>query len=149
MDKDYIADSLLTVFESINKKRFIEKVRFNFKGENLLLALLMELGGKATPGELMNYADFTAARLTAISKKLESKGFVIRKQNAEDKRSTIIELTSEGIEQFMKIKEEIMKNVLNLVEKLGERDAKEFLRLMNRLAEISAQADFNEAVVKA
>lgn len=139
LNKENLANDLLVAFESVNKKGILEKNKFHLKGENLMLALLTELGGKATPGELIHYTDFTAARLTAISKQLEAKGFVTRNKNKEDRRSTVIEITSDGMAQFVELKKEILKNVTVLVEKLGEKDAEDFLRLMNRFAEISAE----------
>lgn len=138
MDKDILAKSLLDAFDSINKQELFEKMKIVFKGENLMLAILMDMGGKATPGELIKYTECTAARLTAIAKSLESKGFVKRIQNSEDKRSTIIEMTSEGIARFMLLQKESIERIFNLIEMLGENDAKEFVRLINRLSEISS-----------
>lgn len=137
MDKDILARNMMEAFDSINKQELFEKMKINFKGENLMLALLMNLGGKATPGELVKYTEFTAARLTAIAKSLENKGLVKRIQNAEDKRSTIIEMTTDGIARFMNLQNEVIENIFNLIEKLGERDAAEFVRLIKRLSEIS------------
>ncbi len=139
MDKDILAKSLMNAFDSINKQELFEKMKIVFKGENLMLAILMDMGGKATPGELIKYTECTAARLTAIAKSLESKGFVKRIQNSEDKRSTIIEMTSEGVARFMLLQKEAIESVFNLIEKLGESDAKEFVRLVERLSEISSE----------
>lgn len=138
MDKDILAKSLLDAFDSINKQELFEKMKIAFKGENLMLAILMDMGGKATPGELIKYTECTAARLTAIAKSLENKGFVKRIQNSEDKRSTIIEMTSEGIARFMLLQKESIERIFNLIEMLGENDAKEFVRLIKRLSEISS-----------
>lgn len=138
MDKDILAKSLLDAFDSINKQELFEKMKIVFKGENLMLAILMDMGGKATPGELIKYTECTAARLTAIAKSLENKGFVKRIQNSEDKRSTIIEMTSEGIARFMLLQKESIERIFNLIEMLGENDAKEFVRLIKRLSEISS-----------
>lgn len=139
MEKDILAKSMMDAFDSINKQELFEKMKITFKGENLMLAILMEMGGKATPGELIKYTECTAARLTAIAKSLESKGFVKRIQNSEDKRSTIIEMTSEGISKFMLLQKEAIESILNLIEKLGEKDAREFIRLVQRLSEISSE----------
>lgn len=139
MEKDILAKSMMDAFDSINKQELFEKMKITFKGENLMLAILMEMGGKATPGELIQYTECTAARLTAIAKSLESKGFVKRIQNSEDKRSTIIEMTSEGISKFMLLQKEAIESILNLIEKLGENDAREFVRLVQRLSEISSE----------
>ena len=139
MEKDILAKSMMDAFDSINKQELFEKMKITIKGENLMLAILMEMGGKATPGELIKYTECTAARLTAIAKSLESKGFVKRIQNSEDKRSTIIEMTSEGISKFMLLQKEAIESILNLIEKLGEKDAREFIRLVQRLSEISSE----------
>jgi DNA-binding MarR family transcriptional regulator len=139
VEKDILAKSMMDAFDSINKQELFEKMKITFKGENLMLAILMKMGGKATPGELIQYTECTAARLTAIAKSLESKGFVKRIQNSEDKRSTIIEMTSEGISKFMLLQKEAIESILNLIEKLGENDAREFVRLVQRLSEISSE----------
>ena len=139
MEKDILAKGMMDAFDSINKQELFEKMKITFKGENLMLAILMKMGGKATPGELIQYTECTAARLTAIAKSLESKGFVKRIQNSEDKRSTIIEMTSEGISKFMLLQKEAIESIFNLFEKLGENDAREFVRLVQRLSEISSE----------
>ncbi len=148
MERDILAKSMMDAFDSINKQELFEKMKITFKGENLMLAILMKMGGKATPGELIKYTECTAARLTAISKSLENKGFVKRIQNSEDKRSTIIEMTSEGITKFMHLQKEAIESIFNLIEKLGERDAEEFIRLVQRLSEISSEkSGFSEVTV--
>lgn len=140
MDRNILAENMMNAFDSINRQELFERMKTTFKGENLMLAILMKMGGKATPGELMQYTECTAARLTAIAKSLETKGLVSRIQNAEDKRSTIIEMTAEGIARFMNLQKEAAESVFNLIEKLGERDAEEFVRLVGRLAEISGDS---------
>lgn len=148
MDRDILAGKMMDAFDSINRQDLFEKMKTTFKGENLILAMLMEMGGKATPGELMKSAECTAARLTAIAKSLETKGLVNRIQNAEDKRSTIIEMTADGITKFMNLQKEAAESVFNLIEKLGERDAEEFIRLVSRLSEISKDnSAFEEVTV--
>jgi len=137
VERDILAENLMDAFDSINRQELFERMKTTFKGENLMLAILMKMGGRATPGELMKYTECTAARLTAIAKSLETKGLVNRIQNAEDKRSTIIEMTAEGITRFMNLQKEVAESIFNLIEKLGERDAEEFVRLVSRLSEIS------------
>lgn len=146
MERDTLAENLMAAFDSINRQALFESMKATFKGENLMLAMLMKMGGKATPGELIKYTECTAARLTAIAKSLETKGLVNRIQNAEDKRSTIIEMTTDGITKFMNLQKEATESVFNLIEKLGERDAEEFVRLVSRLSEISKDSSAFEEV---
>lgn len=146
MDRNILAENMMNAFDSINRQELFERMKTTFKGENLMLAILMKMGGKATPGELIKYTECTAARLTAIAKSLETKGLVNRIQNAEDKRSTIIEMTADGITKFMNLQKEAAESVFNLIEKLGERDAEEFVRLVSRLSEISKDSSVFEEV---
>ena len=146
MERDTLAENLMAAFDSINRQALFERMKATFMGENLMLAMLMKMGGKATPGELIKYTECTAARLTAIAKSLETKGLVNRIQNAEDKRSTIIEMTADGITKFMNLQKEAAESVFNLIEKLGERDAEEFVRLVSRLSEISKDSSAFEEV---
>ena len=70
---------------------------------------------------------------------MESKGLVEKIQNPDDKRSTIVAMTAQGYEQFMRLREEIVINALTIIEKLGEEDVVEFLRLIRKLIDISNQ----------
>lgn len=137
MDSDYLAAELLKTFENINSENILNRLKLSFKGENAILMLLNEYGGKSTPGKLCERIDFTAARLSAIIKSLENKGLVERIQNEEDKRSTIVAMTTEGYQHFMQLREEIIRNALTIIEQLGENDVKEFLRIVRRLIDIS------------
>ncbi len=77
-------------------------------------------------------------------KSLEGKGLVERRKNSDDKRSTIVALTAEGKEHYIRLRAEIISNALTIIEQLGEEDVYEFLRLISRLAEISNNtSDYN------
>ncbi len=136
MSTALLAREMLETLSSIDKKKVISKRKFLLKGEDLFLVVLDELGGMCTPSKLAEYTDFSPARLSAIIKSLENKGFVIRRQDELDKRFSIIEITSEGIRYTRSLKESAIRNSLEIIEKLGEKDAAEFLRLMKKMLEI-------------
>lgn len=137
MDRDFLTAEILKTFENMNSENILHKLNFSFKGENAILILLNECGGKSTPGKLLERIDFTAARLSAIIKSLESKGFVERIQNEDDKRSTIVAMTESGFQHFSKLKEDIVHNASTVIEQLGEKDVYEFLRIIKRLVDIA------------
>ncbi len=137
MDREILASEILKTFETINTENILNRLKLSFKGENAVLMLLNEYGGKSTPGKLCERIDFTAARLSAIIKSLENKGFVERICNQDDKRSSIIALTASGYEHFIRLRAEIICNALTIIEQLGEDDVKEFLRIVGRLIDIS------------
>ena len=136
MSTALIAREMLETLSIMNKRNVLSKRKFLLKGEDLFLAVLDETGGISTPSKLLEYTDFTPARLSAIIKSLEGKGYIVRQQDELDKRCSIIELTEQGLRQSTCIKEATVRNSLEIIEKLGESDASEFLRLMKRLFEI-------------
>ena len=137
MQREYLAEEILNTFDSIDTEILLDRLKLSLKGENLLLMILSDLGGSGTPGKIIERLDFTGARLSAIIKSLESKGLVERKKHAEDKRSTIVALTEEGREYYIRLRAEIVSNALTIIEQLGEQDVFELLRIMKRLSEIA------------
>ena len=137
MNNEQLAKELLDCFDNFNTERVLNRLKLSYKGENIILFLLMELGGSGTPGQLYERVDFSAARLSAIIKSLESKGYVEKNKNRKDKRSSIVEITGEGFMYFMSLRRQIVENAMTIIEKLGEDDVKQLLRIIGRLGEIS------------
>ena len=137
MNNEQLAKELLDCFDNFNTERVLNRLKLSYKGENIILHLLMESGGRSTPGELCEKVDFTGARLSAIIKSLESKGYVEKIQNEKDKRSSIIAITSEGFMHYMSLRSQIVENAITIIEQLGENDVKQLLRIIGRLGEIS------------
>ena len=128
---------VLETFDSINIEMLFDKLKFSLKGENMLMSILNSLGGQGTAREITQYFDFTPARLSALVKTLEAKGFVKKIQNEDDRRTSTIVLTSEGSMQYLRYREEAIKNALVLVEYLGEEDVHELLRIIKKISDIS------------
>ena len=136
MNSDILAAEMLKTFENINTENILDRLKLSLKGENAIIMLLNDYGGKATPGKLSERIDFTAARLSAIIKSLEGKGLVERIRNTEDKRSSYVALTADGYEHYMRMRAEVISNALTIIEQLGENDVNEFLRIVRRLVDI-------------
>ena len=76
MQREYLAEEILSTFDSIDTEILLDRLKLSLKGENLLLMILSDLGGSGTPGKIIERLDFTGARLSAIIKSLENKGLV-------------------------------------------------------------------------
>ncbi|MBQ7295628.1 MAG: MarR family transcriptional regulator [Clostridia bacterium] len=137
MQREYLAEQILSTFDSIDTEFLLDRLKLSLKGENLLLMILSDLGGSGTPGKIIERLDFTGARLSAIIKSMEGKGLVERRRNEGDKRSTIVVLTQQGKEHYLKLRAEIISNALTIIEQLGEKDVCEFLRIIKKLADIA------------
>ena len=131
-----LAREKLETISNMEKRGGLTQRKFLLKGEDLFMVVLDEMGGMSTPSKLAEYTDFTPARLSAIIKSLESKGYIVRQQDELDKRCSIIEITEKGSFNSRQLKEAAVKNSLEIIEKLGEKDSLEFLRLMKKLFDI-------------
>ncbi len=133
-DKD-LTYKFLKTFK--NKKDPIDDVRELDKGENGILKTLFiyEVNEQKslTPGELCSIQQVTSGRVASTLKSLERKAYIIRKADAKDKRKTIIKLTESGKKMAKKVVDGLSSKIQKIINKLGERDAKEFLRIFNRL----------------
>lgn len=136
MNSDILAAEMLKTFEDLNIENVFDRLKLSLKGENAIIMLLNDCGGKATPGKLSENTVFTAARLSAIIKSLEGKGLVERLSNDSDKRSAYVALTADGYEYYLRMRAEIISNALTIIEQLGESDVNEFLRIAKRLVDI-------------
>lgn len=137
MDKEKLTIELIEAFDSVNKTDILNRFRIALKGEDLLICILVRMGGVSTPGQIGEFVEYTPARLSAVLKNLESKGFITKRQDELDKRYSIIEITDKGLEYERELEKEVIGNSLFIVEQLGEKDCAEFLRIVKRLVEIA------------
>ena len=141
MSSEKLTEQVFETFDSINVEVLFEKLKFSLKGENMLLAILNNLGGECSISKITKNFDFTAARLSAVIKSLEAKGFVKRVQNEKDRRTTTVVLTTEGAMHYLMYRQEAMQNALVIIEQLGEEDICEFLRIIKKLSYITNNSE--------
>jgi len=73
--------------------------------------------------------------VTPVINGLEEKGMVQRQNSPEDRRIVLVSLTKAGHDFFEKKQKFFLEKSVQLVEYLGEEDAKEFVRLFGRIFE--------------
>lgn len=89
------------------------------------------------PKDIAETLGISTARVASILNKLSDDGFIARQIDNDDRRQIIVTLTEHGKETAKQQKELIIEKVSLFLERLGEYDAKEYVRIMGRLAEIS------------
>ena len=141
MQSDKLTQQIFETFDNINVENLFEKLKFSLKGENMLLSILNNSGGQSTISKITQNFGFTPARLSAVLKSLEAKGFVKRVVNEKDRRTTTVVLTTEGIMHHLRYREQAIRNALVMVEQLGEKDVSEFLRIITKISDISKKSE--------
>lgn len=141
MGNDKLTQEIFETFDSINVEMLFEKLKFSLKGENMILAILNSLGGECSLSKITKNFGFTPARLSAVIKSLEAKGFVERIHNENDRRTTTVVLTSEGAMHHLLYRQQAIENALVITDSLGEEDVREFLRIIRKISDITNSSE--------
>ena len=102
-------------------------------GEDGLMIWLLLGGDGAYSMDIARHFDLTAGRVANILRGLETKGYIARLQDRRDLRRAQIVLTPQG-RAFARAKyEEMLSAHEKLLERMGEKDAETFVRLLNKV----------------
>jgi len=109
-------------------------------GETFILHYIGERGSDSvTPSEIGNAMNVSSARVAAALNTLEKKGLVSREIDKTDRRKILVKLTGEGKAMAEEQKRRSLQKLTDMLRILGERDAREFVRIMAKLSEISRE----------
>lgn len=137
MDYKVLANELFQNMIRTRKKSFHKKVDEMSHGERKILAYLTYGKNRVTSGELSEYLDLSTPRVASALNSLSKKGFIKRKKDEQDKRVVIVNITEPGKSFVKEEHEEAMGALEKILEKLGEQDAREFVRITKKIQEIS------------
>ncbi|MBQ8955060.1 MAG: winged helix-turn-helix transcriptional regulator [Clostridia bacterium] len=102
------------------------------QGEEGVLLCLRQHGESVLSGELMAMMGLTTGRIANILRQMERKGLVSRRQDQGDRRRVYVSLTAEGIKRADEKYQLIVGSHQRFFEYLGEADAREAVRIMER-----------------
>lgn len=111
------------------------------KGEVAVLMYLVNEKDGASAHEISQRFQINTSRVAAILNNLCRKGYVTRVSDELDKRKIHVYITDNGRDYCLKRHYAVLSHVTNLLEKLGEKDAKEYVRIMKKIIEIVKHID--------
>lgn len=138
MDSRALADELIASFR--HGKPLLEPLRELARGEMGILMYLSAKHEAVVCGELSHVMDISTGRVAISLKNLENKKLIRREPDTIDCRRVRVTPTERGIEFASEGRRRIREFTIELLEKLGERDAKEFVRIIKRVEEIEHPA---------
>lgn len=112
------------------------KVRDLSRGELFVLQLLYKKR-ELPAGELSAAMEISTARVATLLNSMERKGWVERLPDPQDRRKIRVRLTEAGEAVAAREKHRIHAYTEKVLAELGEADAREFLRILDRLIDIS------------
>lgn len=143
LKREDMISEVIKIFMHLNRARTFIDFQFYLKGENFLLSYLNDVGGESTPGILAEHLDVSPARVAAILRTLELKKLIMRKADVNDKRRTTVKITPKGVEWVNAAQSQITQNAISLIDSLGEEDANELFRILNKI--IKSQSSSKDA----
>ncbi len=135
MDYRAVAIELLDIRAKLMQIPIQKSVNEFTKGEFAALDFLYKNHGKAYPKELSRNMNVSSARIAVILKSLEAKGLIIRTSDAGDARQIVVVLTESGSSILLKKRKTIIASATSLLEKLGEEDTLNLLRIQKKILE--------------
>ena len=136
MDYTELAERLFENMIGANKSSSFSKLSKTIHGEMFVLHLIDIHNGDITPSEIGKIANTSNARITAELNSLEKKGLVTREIDTNNRRRVIVHLTTEGEKVAREHHAHIMQETEELLFKLGERDAKAYIRIIGKIGRI-------------
>lgn len=108
----------------------------NFKGQVFVRQLLSRQETELTQAQIALIMGVSTPRVSASLKALEEKKQIERKVDQNDGRKIVVKLTEKGKQKALEEKEGFMNHLVNVLEKLGEEDAVQLVRIIKRIGEI-------------
>lgn len=82
-------------------------------------------------GELASRMGISSGRIANILSSLDRKKYIERRRSSRDRRQINVSLTQKGSDHIHHVYENAKNSHILLLQKMGEEDAEDFIRLMN------------------
>lgn len=142
MDYEKLALEFLGDF--IPRRMPLEDITNLSKGEIGVIMTLNFHEDNLLAGEIAKHLKITSGRTASILKSLEKKEMILKSKCEKDARQTYILLTNKGREFAKEHSQQILNHFKSILEFLGEKDAKEFVRLNKLVGEYSERTIKND-----
>lgn len=139
VDYEAVAKKLIVYSRSLAKGS-LSSVGGASVGETPVLQFLVG-NPEVIPSELAKKLGFSRARMSHILDSLETKGYITRTQDEHDRRRVIVSITESGREYAQQKNAESVSSLAQQLSVLGEHDANELVRILNKAYSITYDMD--------
>ena len=144
MDYKALAEELFHIMTRTAKLPFQKKVDDLSHGERRILGYLT-FGKNGVPsGDLSEKLDLTTPRVASALNSLAKKGYIERNRDENDKRMVIVSITESGKSFMMEEYNKLITMMQKTLQKLGENDSLELIRIIKRIKEITNEMNEQE-----
>ena len=137
MDSELLAERLVDQTELLFRSGPQKQIGKHARGECFVLRCLARSAKPLLPSDLSSLAQSSTARIAVVLNTLEKKGYITRAIDPSDRRRVLVSLTPAGAEYIQGVRRQLRQRMRVLLEELGEADAKEYLRITERMLSIT------------
>lgn len=84
---------------------------------------------RLSAGEISEAMCVSTARVAVLLKKMENKGLIIKESDRTDARVTIVRLSEEGKKTAKQMRENMLKHISDVIDKIGMEKLRQFIAL--------------------
>lgn len=139
MENMSLAVELLDRMQALHRAKPQKSIVDAIQGEGFVLHYIASRNGDVLPGDICGGMNVSSARIAQTLNNIEKKGWITRRIDTNDRRRIIISLTPDGRDAAEKHYQEVLGAAVSMLDTLGERDAKEYVRIIGRLADIQCK----------
>lgn len=143
MDYFSLAEKMLSVRARLSHLPAGEAVSDACGGEFFALSLLLLDDAPGCPSGLRRSMGVSSARIAALLKHLEQKGWISRSADEHDERRVNVLLTDAGRELINSRRRDAIERVSAALRELGEEDAHEYVRLQQKMLDALSEDTFD------
>jgi len=132
-----LASELLNSMQSLHKARPHKHINEALQGEAFVLHFIAHHDHDVMPSEISQEMDVSSARIAFALNSLARKKLITRHINIKDRRKVIVKATEKGKELADTQYDAVIAAIVNLLKLLGESDAREYIRITDKLADIA------------
>ncbi len=122
---------------------FCKQIDQKQAGMEAILQLLLEADQTVTAGMLSEAMNVSTARMAVLLRKMSEKGLIVKETHALDGRVTVVRLTEHGEAIAGKKREEALRQIGAVIDKVGMERMLEFIRISKEIKEVIRCPEFD------
>lgn len=136
MNYEEIAEEIFIELKN-NTQTSLEEMLGDFnKGEIGVLGYLAFDEDRVTSGMLSEKLNVTTPRIASILNSLENKGYIMRYSDSNDKRKSLVTITSKGMQLAKSVKSDLLDKIISVIKEINYDDVKEYIRINKEIKNI-------------
>lgn len=133
----------------VQPTNFLKMVNDSNAGIGFTLKLLLSAAdNRLSAGELSKLMGVSTARVAVLLKKMENKGLIEKKEDESDARVTLVKLSEEGKRIAALMKENMLRHIANIINKVGEEKFLQFIALSHEIKDAMGEEFLPNPILK-